>query len=146
MKTATVAAAALLLSGCMTGKPTHSVLPADLPYTVDDREAYARVLRSVVNADLSVEMKDADGGIVQTEWHKSHTQLLGCFFMPVATERRVRFKVVMSEGRCSIKPQVAMRSMAQHGEWTHLEGSDVTDAEAAVFDTLAREVRTSLAK
>lgn len=141
-----LAALATVLSGCPKLPPETPIAAVEMTYTIESKEAYSRVLRAVVDADLSVEMKDADAGIVQTEWHLSGRQSA----FGGQLERRVRFKIVTAEGACRVKPQVDRRGIDTLGPkpvahaWEEQKG--LTDVEKAVFDTLVQKIDASLKK
>lgn len=135
----------LPLSGCCfpQAQPTKPVPAATIAYTVEDREAYGRVLRSIVKADLSVDLKDVDGGVVQTDWHMSRPEVIG---LGSTLERRVRFKIIMAGGSCSVKPQSDRRiRLDSRSGWSSWESSDgFTDFEEAVFKRLLERIRADL--
>lgn len=141
----TVVVLAALSAGCPKLTPEVEAQPAAITYSVDGKEAYARVLRAVVLADLAIEMKDADAGIIQTEWHLSDKQV----GMGGQVERRVRFKIIASGGTCNVKPQAERRGIETLGgvnahPWQEMKG--LTEVEKSVFEKLVSSITTELAK
>lgn len=145
---ATLAPVALLLGAglaCAKAEPTRPVPTAEIAYTIDSREAYARVLRAIVDSDLSVELKDVDGGIVQTEWHLSGRKVVG---LGSTVERRVRFKIIVEGGSCRVKPQadqrVQLMASDPFGPWQ--AAGEFTDPEEKVHQALVQSLKAQLAK
>lgn len=136
---------ALLIAGCCfpQAEATKPVATSQIPFSVEAKEAYARTLRAIVKADLSVELKDADGGIVQTEWHSTGTQVIG---IGSILQRRLRFKVILESGTCSVKPQAEQRMQASSshpfGPWQ--DGRGMTVEEENLHEALVEFLRLEL--
>jgi hypothetical protein len=135
IKRAALLLAALFLAGCPKAEPLAPAPATDIAFKIDAKEAYARILRSIVEADLTVELKDVDGGIVQTEWHASERKVLA---FGAEYERRIRFKIIANEGVCRVKSQTETRVKSLSGEpwgpWG--DGKGVTAKEQDVHKAL----------
>lgn len=145
MKRTALLLLAIALAGCPKLTPEAAAPPASIEFKVDPKEAYSRALRAVVLADLAVEMKDADAGVVQTEWHLSDQQV----GVGGRVERRVRFKIIAADGACVVKPQTERRGIGtlggvEVGPWKETQG--LTDAEKAAFDKLRSAISAELSK
>ena len=137
-------ALALAATGCVpslpdSGKPAAAVT---VTFSDDPKETYAVALRAIVKADLAVEMKDADAGVIQTEWHGSGSYSAGLG----VHHRRIRFKVIIESGRCLVKPQIQSRGElgSTVTEWDTYAGNMV-DIENDVLERLVLALRSELA-
>ena len=137
------AALTIVIVGCCPpprvdmGKP---VPVAEIPYSVSPMEAYGRILRAVVDANLAIELKDADGGVVQTEWHTSGLEQISV--MHGYIRRRVRFQILIESGKARVKPQAEHKYEGPHGTWLLSEG--FSDFEEAAHKALVTKLTDRL--
>lgn len=143
------ASVALMILGCAGGGTkvplaTNEPLPADVvTFASDPKDAYSAALRAVVKADLAIETKDADAGVVQTTWHNSGSY--GSELMYGVVDRRIRFQIIIERGTCTLKAQVESRGGFENGDQWRSADDGVTEVERDVFQKLAGAIRADLA-
>lgn len=146
---------ALSLAACKveSNKPITPVAPKRIAIGGDPKESYGTALRSIVKADLTIAMKDADAGVITTEWHANPKYEYKSIPFGVARiSRRVRFTVIVEKGACTIKPEAQQLKETESGgghykeiaPWETVPG--LNDEELVFWNNLSSNLEADLPK